>query len=387
MVADAFRAAIADTTYYKTYFDRDDAHVPADVVLEYIRAACLCQLQTDGAPDRPLLRDAFLHAGATNEATSRRATLRFLLELADQTAGHALNEDRFRQLIYYRADGVGAAWQPREAILRTARRWRLYQAREYYAFAFNRLWRYVADWGQSRIRVPGDGVPLATWWAHVDESLEVRPLAEAFGVADPGLDGSSPLSRLATWGAQVARVTGNLDSVWDRAADINEHDLYQWATRHDSPAVLPAALTILALVADRLGDPATEVTYADDWDICRDGAVSRLSMQRFFTQWRRRCSDGTTIAAAARWLLGDYVIRQHERVAAAKLAQTGDTFRFRRQGDELRFYQAFAPATMNSSRFQALATVVSELGLVGSLSAPGHTLTLDGQLLLAAGDL
>ena len=82
--------------YYREYFDHDDAQVPSEVVLEYIRAACLCQLQVDAAPDRPLLRDVFLHGG--KDAALRRATMRFLLDLADQTTGHALDEDRYRQL-------------------------------------------------------------------------------------------------------------------------------------------------------------------------------------------------------------------------------------------------------------------------------------------------
>lgn len=70
ILASAFRDAIAVTTYYREYFDDDAAQVPGDVVLEYIRAACLCQLQTGHSPDRPLLRDVFLHAG--NEVISAK---------------------------------------------------------------------------------------------------------------------------------------------------------------------------------------------------------------------------------------------------------------------------------------------------------------------------
>ncbi len=61
--AAAFREAIAGTTYYREYFGHPDRPVPAAVVLEYARAACLCQLQADSAPDRPLLRDVFCYGG------------------------------------------------------------------------------------------------------------------------------------------------------------------------------------------------------------------------------------------------------------------------------------------------------------------------------------
>ena len=347
-VADAFRAAIADTQYYREYFDHDDAQVPNEVVVEYIRAACLCQLQVDTAPDRPLLRDVFLHAG--EDATERRATMRFLLDLADQTAEHALNQDRYRQLIYYHADGDGAAWTPRDHSVRTARRWRLYQAREYFSFALNCLWRYLAEWGQDRIEVSGDAVAVADWWAYVDTALDFAPLTAAFGIDSSGLASNSTLTELTTWAVGAAAADGDLDAAWDSTPAISEHTLYRWADQSDEPAVIPAALCILALVAARIGAPGTQAAYADDWDICLDGGISRLALNRFFTQWRRQSMAGLTLADAARWLIDDYVIRQHERIATTKLAQSGDTFRFRRHGDQLRFFEAPTSVRMSNSR-------------------------------------
>ncbi len=76
------------------------------------------------------------------------------------------------------------------------------------------------------------------------------------------------------------------------------------------------------------------------------------------------------------------MIRQHERIAFAKLAATGDTFRFRREGGQFRFFEADAQASMGSSRFQAISTTVHDLGYVGSLAAPDHPLTQDGRALL-----
>lgn len=387
-VAAAFRTAIADTAYYREYFGQDDAQVPAGVVLEYIREACLCQLQADAAPDRPLLRDAFLHGGSPADAGRRRETMRFLLDLADQTEGHAIDEDRYRQLAYYRADSGGATWAPRDVNARAARRWRLYQAREYYAFALNRLWRYLAEWGQSQIAFSGDAVPAAGWWTHVDDALDFGPLAETLGVDSAGLGAHSALADLTDWAARAAVVApGMLDDPWDVTAVATEHALYRWSDRSKDPAVIPAALVILALVAARIGAPATQAAYPADWDICLDGGISRLALSRFFVQWRRQQMAGRTLGETARWLIGDYVIRQHERVALAKLAQNGDTFRFRRHGDQLRFFEAETRARMSSSRFQALATTIHELGFTGSLFTEGHALTADGRRLLDDGDL
>jgi hypothetical protein len=212
-------------------------------------------------------------------------------------------------------------------------------------------------------------------------------LASLLGIGIPRLDRSSALSELADWAERAAHVGGDLDAAWDIGGTVTEHALYRWAARNDEAAVIPAVLVILALIAVRIGTPAVQVAYAGDWDICLDGGVSRLALSRFFSQWRRHRMAGMTLGNAARWLLSDYVIRQHERVATAKLAQTGDTFRFRRQGDRLRFYDADTRANMTNSRFQALATVIHELGFTGSLYAESHPLSPDGRRLLDSGDL
>jgi hypothetical protein len=130
-LAAAFRSAIERTRYYREYFDQPERPVPIDVIREYIRAACLCQLQRGNAPDRPLLLHIFLHGGERTAAAARRDTLRMILDIATQTDGSAVDQDEFRQLLYFQASSGGAVYQPSEAVLATYRRWRLYQAREY----------------------------------------------------------------------------------------------------------------------------------------------------------------------------------------------------------------------------------------------------------------
>ena len=114
------------------------------------------------------------------------------LNLADQTAGHELSEDRFRRLVYFAHGPGGSSWTPAPPNVRTARRWRLYQAREYYAYALNRMWRYLAEWGMDEARTNGDVVPMTTWWDFVDDALDFADLAAALDVGDPGLDSPQP---------------------------------------------------------------------------------------------------------------------------------------------------------------------------------------------------
>jgi hypothetical protein len=384
IVAGGFRAAVADITYYREYFADPSRPVPYEVVRDYIRRACLCQLQTKAAPDRELLRDVFLHAGAKD--ATRRATLRFLLDLAHQSDGTPLDEDAFRQLIYFRAHPDGATYSPRVGIERTARRWRLYQAREYYSYALNRLWAYLCAWGLDASVGGSRAVPMATLWEHAEAALDFASLAADFGIADPGFSAFTPIVEVAAWAEEVANVTGTLDDGWDIQAPLHEHALYWWSRGSESgPATLPGMVVLLLLVAARLGSPVTAATYAEDWDLVTEGGVSRLAMSRFFGQLRRRAMAQDTIGELLEWLYRDYVIRQHQQVAVTKLPD--DTYRFRREGDRLQFFQHRDEAFMNSSRFDALATTVHELGFVQALWNDTHTLSDAGQQLLDQGDL
>jgi hypothetical protein len=158
---------------------------------------------------------------------------------------------------------------------------------------------------------------------------------------------------VAAWGEEVANVAGSLDDGWDIQTPLHEHELYWWSRRSGSePTTLPGMAVLLLLVAARLGSPATAADYAMDWDLVTEGGVARLGMSRFFMQLRRQQMAQDSIGALLGWLYRDYVIRQHQQVAVTKLPD--DTFRFRRDGDRLRFFQHHAEAGMNNSRFEAL---------------------------------
>ncbi len=175
-VAEAFRQEIVSTRYYKEYFDKPHTAIPAKIIKEYIHTACLCQLQT-ATKDRSLLIDAFLHYGTNAESTARIETFRMFLDVADQTKLTAINDDDFRQLIYYGETIDGIRYSPVKSVQSCHSRWRLYQAREYYAFALNALWYYLCEWG---IKNNGDYHPLSLsdFWKHVETGLDFRKLAK-----------------------------------------------------------------------------------------------------------------------------------------------------------------------------------------------------------------
>jgi hypothetical protein len=89
-------------------------------------------------PGQPLLRDLFLHSGTFQGITSRGETLRMLLDLSRCRPGEPIGQDDFRKVIYFR-ELEGSRYEPRAELVDVARRWRVYQGREYFGYVFNRL--------------------------------------------------------------------------------------------------------------------------------------------------------------------------------------------------------------------------------------------------------
>lgn len=384
LLAKAFRRAVASTVYYREYFDHDHAEVPLDSVREYGRAACLCQLQKKTAPDTSLLLDHFLHRGLEPEA--RLATLRMMLDVAAQTDGNPVGEDDFRQLLYFGITESGITYSPQDDIRDTYSKWRLYQAREYYSFALNALWCYLSDWG---LRHSGDirPIPIAQFWEHLKGVLDWGSVAEMFGVPGAAPSPQSPIPDLLAWLRRPLRPgEGRFDDQCTTGNPIHEHKLYRvirssLGRDRRTPAL---ALSMLGLIHLRFGQP--ERWLREEWAISRMGGDDRLSLHGFLVALRDQLTiNRTALFDLAEWLYSDYVILQHQLVATRKLPD--NTFRFRREGDRLRFFNVGNGLRFMSSRFQALSTTVHELGLCGDLSLSSHPLSSKGQRLLSEGDL
>ena len=379
-LAAAFRNEIEDTAYYRQDFDLDETTVPIERVREYARAACLCQLRTGGAADGPMLRDLFL-SQPPETATPRRATFRMLLDIADQTDGHAVDQPAFRQLVFFGASSNGAKYQPRDDLGDTPARWRLYQAREYYAFAITGMFVDLCTWG---IDNDGDLRPLSldALDEHIAAGLVFDRLAELLDVPAPGFNGDAALTELLEWlGDRVGATEQTYDQRCGLDAPLSEDALYRLGQSSGEPASrIAGGVTMLASLFLRFGRPETWMSPA--WaSISRCGEDGRLSIHAFMRSLRARLRAGSpTIFEIAHWLMTDYVVRQHQIVATSKLPD--NTFRFERDGNRLRFHRHYNPLGFSDSRFDALSTTVHELGFCGAFGSEQHGLTKAGEDLL-----
>ncbi|MBT2550534.1 hypothetical protein [Arthrobacter sp. ISL-65] len=386
-LAAAFGRAVDGTTVGRRMVDDSlEAAVLRDDMVAFARGACLCQLRGTDQFELPLLQDLFLHAGAPVESVARRNTLRLILDLSQTSPDVGIGRTQFRELIYFRTL-EGGIYEPQPDLAVTARRWRIYQAREYFSFAFNRLFGWVVRRG---LQESADGlslVPVARLWDLIDDALDNNEFATDRYLGDQAaVRARTPVAVFVDAISSIVDLTPGLDAPWPRAKLLDEHALYDSCHNVvDDDESVVAMLALLLLLYRRFGIPIRVAELATDQDLVAEGGSLRIGMARFFTLMHRKVMAGATMSELARWVIKDFVIVQHERVATSKLPE--DTFRFRRVGDHIRFFVQEAPAQFNDSRFDALSTTVHELGLVSALRDPARKLTPTGRRLLEDGDL
>jgi hypothetical protein len=395
-LAAAFRSRISGTEYWRSYFD--SPRVPAQAVREYGEVGCLCRLR-EGA-DLDLVRSAVLQDPREMISAQRRSSLRMLLDLGDATSGYPLSEDAFRQLIYYGTSLDGAQWRPRSwevtpdgqlSVLDSWRRWRLFQAREFYAFALNGLWRWLVKWG---LENGGDfrPIPVSAAVAALQSAIDERGLSALVGVDIGALETAAAVGRVLRTLRTLSgdpEIYPDHDDDWpdrefDLAAPLSEWKLYTAASEHRSnlDVLASSSLALLLLTATRLDHAGHR--FRPDWHLAQSGGSERLSLDRFITTLRSMIVTQATIGGLVERLLHSYVLQQHIRIANSKLPF--DTFRFVLEDGRLRFFDRSRPIGLNSARFDTLANTLSDLDFCSPLMLAEHAVTDAGRDLLETGN-
>ena len=380
----AFREAVKQTEYYQNYFDKDDIEIPTNVIVEYIRQACLCQLQVNNAPDRELLLDMFLHKGQYPE--NRKETFRLFLDIIDQVPTTSINQDLFRQIIYFQHTINGYSYTPRESTREFYIRWRLYQAREYYAYALNALFNYFCDWGLSNNGAI-HAVPIGEFWIHIEENFNLKDVSNIYGIEDPNIDISNRFTDLLVWLENlVVRNDISLVGEYSINTPINEYQLYKISRSQEEnfEKLLIGMILMLSIIFIRFRK--TEFREYPEWEISKMGFRERLSVDRYIKSVKRLIEKNEiTIRDFIRWIYSDYIIRQHQFIATRKLPD--NTFRFQRSGNELKFNNLENPLSFMDSRFEAISTTIYELGLCNDFGSEKTQLSPNGRRLLEHGDV
>lgn len=383
-LAEAFKEAVKDTRYYHEYFGTDVIDIPTEVIHDYIHKACLCQAKMADAPDRSILLDILLHDGRS--ADVRISTFRLFLDIAQQTQGFSIDQDSFRQLLYFKETAKKAKYSPKSLVSDIYNQWRLYQTREYYSFALNALWSYFCFWG-----VDSGGamspIPLSDFWNHMDQQLILNNLTMKMNIPDCNLKAESPFQDLLSWLQDLVKADpATFDTKCNINSPIHEHRLYQMALQSNkSPDVmLVGMLIMLSMIYLRFG--RTETWLSKEWYISCMGSQGRLSLDGFVKSLRLKLQKpDITIRDILFWIYKDYVIIQHQLIASTKWPD--NTFRFHQEGNKIQFYEMENSIGFNDSRFNSIITTLHDMGLCQDFSIPVHSLTNEGLQLLQEGDL
>jgi hypothetical protein len=348
-IADAYREAIKDTTFYHQHFLGQEP-IPRAVLQDFARVGCLCRL-VDSPHEMDLVRNAFFEEwdGADPEAVRRRRqAFALMMRLAETTPEGLKEEAQHRRATWAALEktvGESSAWAT------TVQRWAALYGKEYYQDGLLILWRGVNRLG--RKHCPPEGIAPSTFLDLVRRQLSSASLP--IGTDTVALDGAQPTSHV-------------LDEVVRRTAGISLEDL---RTEYvGSKHALAGVLLLLALF-DRVRVMDTVPADSRWHEIARQGGNSQPGLLGFVSHLRSHLSQEPVLADTLAWLVLNFVIKAHDRIATTKLPDF--TFRFRLEGDRLRFYDS--PSIefgLADSRHAALSTLGRDMGLWSDIDGMPH---------------
>jgi hypothetical protein len=341
-LADTFREAVDDTEYIAAWMLTTDP-IPIDVLVDYARVGCLCQLAAH--PDeRDAVHDALfgdnpveamLAAGDPDAGplpgetdtdaedslqlapelavTQRRRSVAHYLTIVDADPAVVDDESAFRE----------ALWAP--TVLRSpehervAGEWAALVAKDVWQEALCSIWSEFcrAGVGATRAR-EGEGL---SW-------EETQGLARAMTSGPPDLDPAMPTTELAA-------------AVLDGSVGL--------------PGVVDGGLPDAALEALRGGTVALDtgasgmVVLLEFYRRARDRTdPGWVKFSAIRSAWQpsvatvlhgvtAHLAEGPTVADTLWWLVHHFVLGVHERIAYSKLPE--HTFRFRWEDGRVRFYE------------------------------------------------
>jgi hypothetical protein len=361
-LANAFRDAIADTAYYREWMLGDDP-VPVHILSEFSERACFCRL-TESPTEQELIRQALFEpppgdqpAFVNRDVDQRRRSFALLLREVERVPAAAASDAAFREAVW--ADFVSTPAEE-TPLPRTLAQWAALVAKEYVQEGLSSLFAHF--WRLGLQLSPVDGLN----GEQLDALLRGPLLGE--GSLDIGgqtihYDANTPASSFA---ATVAEVT----------SDLPFEVLREFAIEQQS------AIAGLVLIFATLGRLPDKEHAVHDWFEIGLQSSERQPSVLGFAHWvEQHLAEEPTLADTLVWITRRMVIWAHEQIAYSKLPDF--TFRYRREGGNLRFYKIgdgrFELADMRRS---SMAQLSRDIGLWDQ-GGDGGEVTEIGQVFVA----
>lgn len=357
-LAEAYGRSVRSTDYVKLHWNAARATRP--LIENFAEAGCLCRLSRFPDEREALIRTFFRFDVNDANAIRRLASLSFFLDVIDQAQGASLDLTSMRAIIYFWSYGTDHPYTPEGNTLSSAKRWRVFQLRQYFVYAIESLWALFLEKIHGSYYTPDE---YLNWlFSELDLGAVGEPFGISFSTADPHQ------LTLATFQGAVESTTTDVRFQPGPAAlegKLNEHRLYLLLERTHSTLDVNLwagnALLMLSLMLGRCRDwrDDTGWTYAT-------GSVGadRLPVDAYLTHAARAMDDGWTVAKWLSWMHQRYLWLRHRQVALQKMvSRRVDPSLF--TWDENRFYGVgMDEPKMNGPRYQNALQIMEDLRLI-----------------------
>jgi hypothetical protein len=363
-LAATFRDAVAATEYVRSWMLTTDP-IPLDVLVEYARDACLCQLR-ERPPERDAVHEALFgtdpdtpstipaaEPGSAGDALGedpaapavvepgaaviqRRRSVAHVLTLSDGAPGGVDDEGAYREALWSPPSLRSAEHE------RVAGQWAGLVAKDVWQDALCSIWSEFCRSGvQTSLAGQGEGL---SW-------ERVRSIAREMVGGPPVLSADMATADL------VARIAGGEIAL--PGADVPVADAPQEVLRaatDDLDSAASGLVVILELHRRASGrtDPGWVASSAvrSAWQPSLAAVLEGLTAH---------LTEGPTVADTLWWLVHNFVVRVHERIAYSKLPE--HTFRFRWEDGRVRFYDnGIGRFPLAAIRRVPLAAITRDLG-------------------------
>ncbi len=370
-LAATFRAAVESTAYYQRWMLTSDP-LPLDVLKEYAAVACLCRL-SQLADERDPIHNALFDTDPTPsvidsadnlaaEPAGEQATTVTLDGVAEELGAAAVVQRR-RSVAHYLTildaqpsvvedeaiyrEGLWTPPTPRsESHALVAGQWAALIAKDVWQDAICSVWSEFCRAGIAQLRHLNRGL---TW-------TEVRDLAANLTDGPPALTAdqatASLAGQLAAGGLPIAAAG---DTVIPATATLEQ--LRQLTSALDTATSGPVVLLELDRRTRQLDNRGWRQSsgIASAW---------QPSLATVLDGLHAHLTGRPTVGDTLWWLVEQFIVGVHERIAYSKLSNAEFTFRFRWEDGLLRFFDhgddRFPLAAI---RHEPLASLTADLGL------------------------
>lgn len=334
------------------------AAVDADFVtggqLDSLTSFCPCQLSQNSAEGK-ILADMFFARNEfyEGEALHRRRTLQSILSLADALAVEkvGLDEGVFRACTYTSALPSGESWACSDSLLPNREKWEIYAQSELLSIAVQGLFYVLLDTYQASGKRLASSSDLADWFV---EQAEFISASEDF---DLSKDFTNLIADSANWLPEL--------SLWSDANHEVEltNQIYELCEKEKTAQVRgqilqSSLMTIIALAArsKKTSAPYSELVFEPNYF-----KYYPINLASFGYHVSNTWAS-MELEALLKWLLTNWGVDQHLRVALRKLrGQSQSTFRIRPSDSGLEVISV-PGAAHTRPRFNQAVRILKDIG-------------------------